>query len=62
MVARDLADLKQGKPTVGKTAFKARVRAVCASVKARRVASACVINLRNVCEEVIRFKGAATRF
>ena len=62
LLAKDLEDLKQGRPTLGKTAFKARVRAVCASAKAKRVASACVNNLHKVCKEVLRLKGAATRF
>jgi transposase len=62
LVLRDLEDLKQGRPTLGKTAFKARVRAVGSSVRARRVASACVNNLRKVCQEVVRLRGAATRF
>ena len=61
LFAKDL-DLKQGGPTLGKTAFKARLRAVCASAKAKRVASACVNNLHKVCKEVLRLKGAATRF
>ena len=62
LLAKDLEDLKQGRPTLGKTAFKARVRAICASAKAKRVAAACVGNLHKVCKEVLRLKGAATRF
>ena len=62
LLAKDLEDLKQGRPTLGKTAFKARVRAICASAKAKRVACACVNNLHKVCKEVLRLKGAATRF
>ena len=45
----------------GKTAFKARVRAICRSQHARRVAAACALGLRKVCLEVIAKKGAMAR-
>ena len=60
VLAEDLQDLKQGRPTLRKTIFKARVRAMCASATAKRVASACRNTLHKVREEVIRPKGAAT--
>ena len=39
---RDLEDLQAGRPALGKTAFKTRVRATCHSQYARRVAAALV--------------------
>ena len=58
---RDLEDLQAGWPALGKTAFKARVRAICRSQHARRVAAACALGLRKVCLEVIAKKGAMAR-
>ena len=58
---RDPEDLQAGRPALGKTAFKARVRAICRSQHARRVAAACALGLRKVCLEVIAKKGAMAR-
>ena len=59
--AMDLKDAVAKRPTLGKMAYKARVRSVCASQHAQRVAKACALGLKKVCREVIRNKGAATR-
>ena len=58
---RDLEDLLAGRPALGKTAFKARVRAVCRSQHAQRVAAACALGLRMFCLEVVAKKAAMAR-
>ena len=58
---RDLADLQAGRPPMGRVAFKARVRAICRSQRAQRVARACALGLRKVCQEVVMKKGAMAR-
>ena len=58
---RDLEDLRAGRPALGKTAFKARARAVCRSQHAQHVAAACALGLRKVCLEVVAKKGAMAR-
>ena len=58
---RDLEDLQAGRPALGKNAVKDRVRAICRSQHARRVAAACALGLRKVCLEVIAKKGAMAR-
>ena len=60
-VREPLDDQQAGRPALGKTAFKARVRAICRSQHARRVAAACALGLRKVCLEVIAKKGAMAR-
>ena len=57
----DLQDLHLRRPRLGKTAYKARIRAVCKSAKSHQVAAACFKGLRKVCREVVRKKGAAAR-
>ena len=59
--AMDLADLKAKRRPIHRTALQARVRNLVASQKARTVAKNYVLGLRNVCEEVRRKRGAATR-
>ena len=59
--AMDLADLKAKRRPVQKTASKARVRRLVATDRARAVAKNLVLGLRNVCEEVQRKRGAASR-
>ena len=59
--ALDLKDAVAKRPVLGKMAYKSRVRSVCSSQQAQRVAKACARGLRKVCEEVVRNKGAATR-
>ena len=58
---RDLGDLRAKRPPLAKTAFKARVRAICASPKAQRAAAACARGLRKVCKEVVAKRGAMAR-
>ena len=57
----DLEDLRTGRPPMGKTAYKARVKAVLKSKKAQAVAKAKFHNLKKVCQEVVQKKGAASR-
>ena len=52
---------RRGGQLWGKTAFKARVRAICRSQHARRVAAACALGLRKVCLEAIAKKGVMAR-
>ena len=59
--AMGLADLHAGRLVLGRLAFKARVRSVCASQQAQRVAKACALGFRKVCQEVIAKKGAMAR-
>ena len=59
--ALDLKVAVAKRPVLGKMAYKRRVRSVCSSQQAQRVAKACARGLRKVCEEVVRNKGAATR-
>ena len=55
---RDLEDLMQKRPLLGRTAFKARVRAIIRSQKAREVAKNYVRGFRKVCQTVSKKKGA----
>ena len=57
----DLDDLMKGRPPATKAKLRARVRAICASQRAKTVARNCVVGLRRVCMEVIRKRGQATR-
>ena len=57
----DLQDLHLRRPRLGKTAYKARIRAVCKSPKSQDVAAACFKGLRKVCREVVRKRGAGAR-
>ena len=59
--AMDLKDAVAKRPVLGKMAYKTRVRSVCSSQQAQRVAMACARGLKKVCKEVVRNKGAATR-
>ena len=61
MRLRDLADLRAGRPVVGKTAYKARVRQLMKTKRAQGVASRVVKGFRKTCKEVLRKKGAAAR-
>ena len=58
---RDLADMVSRRPVLGKHAYRARIRAVCRSARARRVAKNLAGGLKKVCREVLDKKGAATR-
>ena len=59
--AKDLADLKAGKPPLTKAAFQARVRGICRSARAQRVAKNLATLFRKVCVEVVDKHGAASR-
>ena len=58
---RDLADLVNKRPVLGKIAYKTRIRAVIRSAKAQRVAKNYAAGLRKVCKEVVEKKGAMAR-
>ena len=61
MRQRDLQDLYAGRPPLGPTAYRLRLRAVCKSKKAQQVARACALGLRRVCQELVsKGTGAAT--
>ena len=55
----DLVDMKQKRPALAKPAYAARVRSLLRSNRSQRVAAQCAKNLRKVCLQVIRNKGAA---
>ena len=57
----DLQDLHQGRPAIQKMAFKARVRRLMETKKAKQVAKNKMLSLKKTRDEVIRKKGAATR-
>ena len=59
--AKDLADLAARRAPVGKAAFKIRVRNICRTKRAQRVAAAFARNLRRAAADVVRNKGAAVR-
>ena len=59
--ALDDDDVRQGRPPLGKKAYKQRVRRVCRSRRAQEVGAACANGLQKVCQEVIAKKGAATK-
>ena len=59
--ALDLADCVAGRPVLTRQQYTARIRTVARSQRAQRVAAACAMGLRRVCQEVQRRKGAATR-
>lgn len=58
----DLADALQGRPVLGKMAYKDRVRRVLRTKKAQTTAKNCANSLRKVCREVVKKKGAATGY
>ena len=55
----DLVGMKQKRPALRKPAYVARVRRLFRSNRSQRVAAQCAKNLRKVCLQVIRNKGAA---
>ena len=59
--ARDLDDLKRGRPSLGKAAYKRRVKALLRTKKAQAVAKAKFKAFQKVCLEVVRKRGAAAR-
>ena len=58
---RDLQDWNAKRPPLGRTAYRARLRAVLRSKKAQSVAGRYAAGLLNVCKEVLQKKGAASR-
>ena len=58
---KDLADLRAGRPPIGKLAFKARLRSICSSQRARTVATNFAMGLKRVCKAVVKNKGARVR-
>ena len=56
----DLRDALAGRPVLGKTAYKARVRSVCKGKKAQAVAASQVKIMRKVCNLIVKKKGEAT--
>ena len=56
----DLADALKGRPVLGKTAYKQRVRRVVATKKMQDIAKKCALSLKKVCREVVKQKGKAT--
>ena len=61
MRMKDLHDLKNGRPALGKVATKARLKAVLRTRKAQQVAVNMFLKLKGKCKEVIEKKGAAIR-
>jgi transposase len=59
--AMDLEDLRKKKAPVTKAQLRIRVRNVCRTHAARKVAGACVAGLRKVCKEVIKKRGAMAK-
>ena len=58
----DLADAHQGRPVLGKVAYKDHVRRVWRTKRAKTIAKNCANSLRKVCREVVKKKGAATGY
>ena len=59
---RDLKDLREGRPVLGKIAYRLRVKAVLRSPKSQQVASRCAGALKKVCKAVVAKKGAHSGF
>lgn len=57
---RDLEDLAKKRPALNKSSYLARVRGICRSAAAQRVAQSCALGLKKVCREVLDRDGAAT--
>ena len=58
--ALDLRDAVAKRPVLGKTAYRARVRAVCKSARAQQKAANIANGLKKVCKVVLAKKGAAS--
>jgi transposase len=58
---RDLEDLRLKKPALNKVQYKRRVKEVLRTGKAQKVARAKFRNLKKVCQEVVKKKGAMSR-
>ena len=57
----DLRDLRAGRPPLGKTAYRVRVRNFLKTKKAQDVAKAKFNNFKKVCCEVVKKGGTASR-
>jgi len=55
---RDMADLHNKRPGLGKTAYRQRVRLVCRSAKAQKVAKNIAKTLKKTCKIVVKKRGA----
>ena len=60
--AMDLKDAIAKRPVLGKTAYRERVRRVMKSKKAKDIAMKNMTSLRKTCREVLKLKGAATKY
>ena len=60
--SEDQADLAAKRPALTKTAFKARVQAICKTKRAQKVAKKLARMLRTVCQDVVAKQGAASKF
>ena len=56
---RDLKDLKEGKPVLSKAAHRVRIRDICRTRRAQRVAQGYWKGFRSACKRVIKNGGAA---
>jgi hypothetical protein len=56
-----LKDLRLKRPALGKSAYLQRVRRILWSRKAQTVAGKMAGNLRKVCKQVVKKRGAASR-
>lgn len=61
LVAMDFADLKKGKGAPGKLAYRERVRRLCHSQRAQKVATSIAKSWRKTCLAVVKAKGAGVR-
>ncbi len=59
--AMDLKDAVAGRPVLGKMAYTARVRRVCATKKAQTVEKNVSRRLKKACQMVIKAKGRAIK-
>ena len=56
-----MQDLRLRKPALSKTQYKRRIQEVLRTVRAQKVAKAKFQNLKKVCKEVLKKKGAMSR-
>jgi len=61
MRVRDLRDLANRTPVLGKTMYRERIRRLLRTAKAQQVATNFAKNFRTVCRRVIKAKGAAVK-
>lgn len=58
---RDLADLVQKRPPLGKMAYRQRILAICRTPKSNQVAANIYKSFMKVCKQVVKAKGARIR-